>query len=271
MNKFLFIINGETFRHGPQGSRERGSQESFKLQEFAIESHLDFIKFINKKFGIDCDVLLYYYKLNEEWDTNFKSQYQEYTKYSYGLDSLLGEQQLHSSLIKTIKDDVNIESYKFLLFIRPDLYLKKYFLEIFDMCEDKIKFAHVNEITDHLGKSYHQIFEHPAVNHQIFYVPKKFFNNLLLGCLWQNHHSYPSSLNCGISKNQIDFFLKTYHSSSTSNTWNPIFHQVGRDETKFWVDKNYVIDEDTHTPKVIEYDGRYDNLKNNDFTDNFTI
>jgi hypothetical protein len=268
-NKFLLIINGETFRHGPQGSRDRGTEESFNLQNFASKSHLDFINFLKKKFNIDCDILLYFYKLNEEWDSHFLDLYKEYTKYSIVIDKLLGEVFLHSSLIDFIKNNVDLDEYRFLLFIRPDLYLKKYFFDIFELSDEKIKFAHVNEITDNFGKSWNDISGFPAVNHQIFYVPKKFFTNLIKGCIWRNHHSYISSLNCGLTKDQIGFFLETYHSSSTSNTWNPIFHQVGREETKFWVDKNFLFDSATHQPTQVSYDKRYDNLTNNDFSENY--
>jgi hypothetical protein len=268
-NKFLLVINGETYRHGHQGSRERGSEESYKLQGFATKSHLDFIKFISNKFNIKSDVLLYYYKLNDVWDLQFVKSYEPHLKYSVSLENLLGETNLHSSLIDYIKNNIDINDYKFILFIRPDLYLKKYFLDIFDVQDEKIKFAYVNEITNHLGKSWHEESGFPSVNHQIFYVPSKFYSELFSGCVWRNHHSYVFSLDCGLKKEQIDFFIKTYHSSSTSNTWNPIFHQVGREETKFWVDKNFVVDDVTHTPKTVEYDNRYDNLTNNDFTENY--
>ena len=269
MNKFLLIINGETYRHGPQGSRERGTTESFELQNFATQSHINFIEYVTDKFNLQSDVLLYYYKINEEWDSHFENSYKKYLSHAVGLPNLLGEIYLHSSLIQFIKNNVNISEYKFVLFIRPDLYLKRYFFEIFNIDEDKIKFAHVNEITDHLGNSWHETHGYPAVNHQIFYVPNRFFHNLLNDCIWKNHYSYPSSLNCGILKEQIGFFLETYHSSSTSNTWNPIFHQVGREETKFWVDQNFIVDNLTHRPKKVEYDKRYDNLLKNDFTENY--
>jgi hypothetical protein len=269
MKKCLIVINGETYRHGPQGSRGRGTEESFKLQNFASKSHLDFVSYIENKFNLECNFLLFYYSLNDLWDKKFESYYLEKTVFTKKLDSLLGETWLHASLLDNINKNVNYNEYDFILFIRPDLYLKNYFFEIFDLTDNKIKFSNINEITDQEGKSWNVILNHPSVNHQIFYVPKIFYPNLFRGCLWQNHLSYMSCLRCGLSKEQISFFLDTYHSSSTSNTWNPIFHQVGREETKFWVDKDYVVDSDTHNPKKVVYDGRYDNLIKNDFTENY--
>jgi hypothetical protein len=270
MSKFLLVINGETFRHGPQGSRDRGGEESHKLQIFASKSHIKLIEHLKEKFGINCDVFLSYYELNDLWDNEFENIYTDYLKFSYRHLSLLGEQNLHYFITDFINKNINYNQYEFILFIRPDLYLKKYFFDVFEMSSDKIKFAHVNEITDHLGKSYHETNGVPLINHQICYVPNKFYDKLLSKCFWGGCHlSYICAISCGIKKENIDFFIKTYHSSSTSNTWNPIFHQVGRFETKFWADKNYVVDDTHHTPKLVEYDGRYDNLINNDFSENY--
>jgi len=269
MKKFLLAINGETYRCGPQGSRDRGSQESYDLQNLASYSHIEFIEQMKKKFQINSDVLLYVYKLNEEWDKNFQKKYEEYLKDSIILSDLLGEGKLHENLLSHIRNKIQFDEYEFILFIRPDLYLKKYFFEIFEITYDKIKFAHINEITDHLGKSWHESLGHPSVNHQIFYVPNPFYKKLFDNCIWNNHNSYYSTINSGLNNKQIGFFLDTYHSSSTSNTWNPIFHQVGREETKFWVDHDFIVDSDTHKPKKVVYDGRYDHLKNNDFNENY--
>lgn len=288
MGRFMMVISGETFRHDPfrdrpsdftphnfpdisayQGNRTRGTEESFKLQNFATTSQLDFIKNIDEKYGLECDVCLFYYKLNEVWDNHFESNFYPHLKYTIKLDTLLGEENLHTMMINYIKSNIDISLYEFILFIIPDLYLKKYFSDIFEIDYDRIKFAHVNEITDHLGKSYHEQSGFPLVNHQIFYVPKNFYDSLLSHKIWKNHYSYIEAIKNGFSPDKIGFFLETYHSSSTSNTWNPIFHQVGRYESKFWVDQNFILDSQTHKPKNQDYDNRYSSLIGNDFTDNY--
>ena len=267
--KFLLIITGETFRCGPQGTRDRGSNESFDLQKIATNSHLEFISHIKNSYDIDCDIFTNIYELNEDWDNMFYSWYGDFIKYSLTNKTLLGEPALHNKTLKYIKDVINKNEYEFMLFIRPDLYLKKYFFKVFNPKSEKITFAHVNEIEDPLGKSWHKTQNgFPAVNHQIFYVPNIFYNELVDFKLWHNHYSYELIVRNGIPKNNIDFFIHTYHSSSTDVTWNPIFHQVGRNETNFWVDRKYRVDATTHNTIISDDETIYNDLLNNDFKEN---
>jgi len=266
--KFLLVITGETFRCGPQGSRDRGGEKSFSLQKKASESHIDFIKKIKIKYGFDCDVFFNIYSLNEQSDDVFLKHYDELTKLVNINKELIGEQGLNNQTLHIIKSQLKYDEYDFLLFIRADTYLKNYFFNIFDIENQKITFAHVNEIEDPLGKSWNKTGNgFPAVNHQILYIPKKFYSDLLDFKIWANHYSYELCMRHGISKDNIGFFIYTHHSSSTDVTWNPIFHQVGRNETKFWVDKKYIVDNITHETIITDNEQIYDNLTNNDFND----
>ena len=47
--KGLFLLIGESFRTGGQGSRIRGEIRALHEQEIACYSHIDFIKFLKKK------------------------------------------------------------------------------------------------------------------------------------------------------------------------------------------------------------------------------
>lgn len=268
MGKFLLVINGETFRHGGQGSRERGDEESFNLQMIATESQLKFINYVKENNNFDCDIFMNIYSLNDEWDKEFIKQYGDLVKLININNTLLGETSLHSQTLNIIKNKINYNEYEFILFLRPDLFLKNYFSTIFNCDSDKITFAHVNEIEDPLGKSWNQTQRgNPAVNHQIFFVPKKFFTELLDHKLWFNHYSYDLILQHNIKSTNIDFFIYTYHSSSTDVTWNPIFHQVGRNETTFWIDKKYRVNKITHKIDIVEDESIYCELINNDFKD----
>ena len=265
--KFLFVISGETFRYGPQGSRGRGGDKSYERQKIASTSQNNFIKHIKQKYDIDCDIFFSVYKFSDEWDNDFFSWYDVNPKYSNNFDNLLGEGILHSSIISYMYNGINLNDYDFVLFVRSDLFLKKYFYDIFDPFCKKVKYAHVNEITDKVGKSYNYVpnTSIPAVNHQIFFVPKNFYRNLVYGSLWNNHLSYMTAIRGGLKNTDITFFLETYHSSSTDITWNPIFHQVGREETDFWVDQKYRVNPDTHHPMVVEDVNPYVDLLNNDY------
>jgi hypothetical protein len=267
--KFLLIVTGESFRCGNQGSRERGSIKSFNPQYHATTSQINFVKYIKSQYNIDCDIFCNLYKLSTEYDYHLTQWYLPYIKFLNFNEILLGEDKLHTQTIKLLTTlNIDIHKYEFILFIRADHFLKPYFCKIFNPNSIKLTFAHINEITDKAGNSYH-IGDggEPSVNHQILYVPKIFFTELLAEKFNKLHGSYYAAICNGINRKDITFFLHTYHSSSTDQTWNPIFHQVGREETAFWADRNYIVDEVSHVPIFVENLTIYDKLINNNFKD----
>ena len=265
MKKILLVIQGETYRDGYQGTRTRCTQRSIPLQEAATASHVQFIRALQQNFGYECDVVLNLYSANEELDNKIINLYSQYKIFSNFNKILLGESNLLNQSLQLINNNI-INIYDSILFIRPDLYLKRYFSEIFNPQENKILFAHVNEIC----YNWHLVSDktRPAVNHQITYIPKRFFQHLFFNKILFLHDSYLMSLNNGIKEEDIWFFIDTYHSSSTDITWNPIFHQVGREENKVWLDKGYRVDKTTRKPIFIDNDNIYENLINNDFNNN---
>jgi hypothetical protein len=251
--RFLLIITGETFRDGPIQSRGRYTQKAYNLQKDAIDSQINFIENIFLNFSTKCEIFLNIYSGNTEYDNDLLSWYGKYAKYVKFNNELLGEDNLHENTLNYIKNNINFNEYDFMFFIRPDLLLKKYFNKIFKTNYTQITFAHINEITDPWGNN-SSITEdgYPRVNHQIMMIPRLFYDKLLDGKIWKLHDSYRHSVLNGISSKDINFFLETYHGASTDIIWNPIFHQVGRVETGFWVDKKYRVCSSTHKPYIID-------------------
>ena len=262
--KMLMGVVGETYRHC---RHTRGSEESFQLQQIATQSHLDFIDVVGERLGIEIDVCLYVYTMSQDWDNKFVQSYGDKLKFSKILHRpRLGESVLQSRCLEAIRDkNLKDKGYDGILFIRPDLFLKDYFKETFVACDNKVTFAHVNEMhssSDHCGGQKANTLGDllcpvpddadrslPAVCHQIFYVPKKFFNLLLENKLWKMHLSYYECLK-HLSKDEISFFIDTFHSSCTGITWNPLYCQVNRDkQCEKWPDEGWRFDYEKLTPK----------------------
>jgi hypothetical protein len=207
--------------------------------------------------------------MNDEWDREFIESYGDSAKHVDILQTgRIGEDALQSNCLKSLKDEkIGLDEYDSILFVRPDLFIKEYFGDIFTAPEDQIKFAHVNEIissedtcggdkANTLGDLKCPVpsdadLSLPAVCHQIFYVPKQFYNLLLEEKLWKKHLSFYESYK-HLEKNQISFFIDSFHSSCTGITWNPIYCQVNRDwhrQCDLWPDDGWVFDYESLSPK----------------------
>lgn len=224
MDKFLLLITGETYRHGPQMTRGRGGQESYKLQMLATESHINFVKFIKLKYDLDCDIICNFYTLSDDYDENLLEKYSNYSIFTHFNSSLLGEDNIINQSIKFANHN-NLNNYKFVLSIRPDHYLKEYFNFIFNPYSNKVLFSFFStpvSISD-LPSFINNQFLH--IDHNIWFTPSKYYSKLIDNQIFKRHESYCL---CRSNNIDVDVMINTIHSSSTDLTWNPLFYQVGR-------------------------------------------
>lgn len=280
--KCLFTIYGESYRY-MMNDKGRGCSESIQEQDRAIKSHLEFSTFLRNTFNLDVEVCLNIYTLNPELDQRLITHYLNHrdilnVDVNIIPSGPIGEYNLLKDTVDKVSKIIN-DDYVFVFLIRIDHFLKKYLQTIFDLRE-KIRYGHLNEIGKHhnsyfigmdsnnqIGTVENDFIIRPKVNHGILYVPHKYFfliyENKLYCEGWHDiyvHHSF------FIPRNELDFFLYSSHSCNSSTTWNPIFHQIGRHETKDWPCNNLVIrvpDLKVLYRNPFEY---YDNLSSNDFT-----
>jgi len=281
-NKFVLLIVGETFRGNVETSTScpspynfRGGQGSYSLQFAASFSHYQFVKFMYEHHKMECDIRLVVNNLNSEFDSSFERFYSgTQNTIHWQKRERLGESNIQSIGIDVLRK--NIDAYEFALIIRPDLFLKPFFLQSFMPNDKRIIFSHVNEIvssssgacffpnaTPHKSNTLPNS-DIPAVNHMPLYVPKEFFDVLLSNKLLDGHYSYMRGLEL-VGKHNMGFMLNTYHSSNSALVWNPIFHQVGRAECLNWGDFNYRVDQKTHNPILTDLGNPYEKITNNDF------
>jgi hypothetical protein len=256
-HKFVLLIQGETYRLGPQMTRTRGGEESYSLQMEATKSHLSFIRYMKEKFNFDCDIILNFYTLNEEYDNKLISKYSKYIINKNLNKDLIGEKNLFNQSVDLFSQK-NINEYDFILFIRADHYLKEFFIKNFIPFENRILFAFPSLLTNSSNSENITNINEVGmfVDHQIIFVPQKHFDNLTEKKIYNQHSSYVYSVSNGISEDEIWFFVNTLHSSSTDISWNPLFHQIGRKEKTYeeLYEKGYYVDLNTRKAVFNEYE-----------------
>jgi hypothetical protein len=231
MSKLLLCLWGESYRSGPQLSRTRGTNNYSERQLFASQSHIDLIEQIKTNFNISTDIFINSYKLNDTDDNiliNFyKNNNVNLIKYNFYNEIFPGEAILLNDIYDNICNllESKENDYEFILFIRIDLYLKKYFRDniIFD---DKIKFAHIDS---NININEANATKFKNICQQIMIFPKNFYfvikNKIIYNA---THEIYNNLLANNISNDNISFFVNTLHVCSTDLSWNPLYVQVGR-------------------------------------------
>ena len=252
MKKCLFVITGDTFRIGGQRSTSKGGDESYQRQILAKNSHLRFFENIEKKFDIKCNVYLNLYKCNDEYDKKLFEWYGDRVVQSNIHPVRLGsELELVYDTIGKL-NDYGLDDYEFVMFIRPDWYLKKYFDDIFRVDTERVLYAHLDAgyrlvenpvgFIDGAGNRR----DVPHVCHCITYCPNKHFKLLLQNKVWHWHDSL-LRLHENLSRNEFGFFIDTLHWCCSSLDWNPLYSLVGRDEHLEYKFPNISYDIETHT------------------------
>ena len=216
-NKVLLVLHGESYRSGPQMSRIRGSKDYINLQKKASTSHINLMNTIKNTYKTD--VLINTYALNNSDDTFLLDFYKT--------NCNVIKSNFHEKLFNNEKEMLNntydnvqsiIDNYDYILFVRIDLYLKKFFIENLSF-DDKIMFAHIdsNDI---------RIFN---ICQQIMLYPKNLFHVIKNKLIYNATHEIRNNLiSNNVSINDIRYFINTLHVCSTDLGWNPLYIQVGR-------------------------------------------
>jgi len=267
MDKCLFVITGDTFRIGGQRSPERGGEDSYKRQKLATSSHNRFFENIEKKFGVKCDLFFNIYKWEDQYDNDFISWYGDrVVSLNFHPSRLESEHALVYDTVNRLRD-FGLDDYRFIMLIRPDWYLKKYFVEIFDIDDDRVLYAHLDggyKMTDNDGViTFADIDGNqndvPQICHCITYCPQKHFGIFLDNQVWHWHNSLLRLKN-HVSRKEMGFFINTFHWCCTSLDWNPIYSLVGRGEHLEYKMPNMVYDLETNTVNYTDTIERYKHL-----------
>ena len=238
MTKLLLIIAGECFREGTQDSRLKDTDISVANQLKATESHLSFIEHLKNKYNIITDVQLISYV--SEHENILIDKYNEYNLRYKFYDTYHKDR---TQLVNSDKIDKIEEEYDSILVIRPDMYLKQFFYDIFDPHINKIYYASVCWI-DH-----YRVFDTPRVNDTMVFIPKKYFDLVYYTIGIKTYHAaikdyidHSHQIGRPLSLcSDFDFFIRTPHDSDTYKDYNPLYCLVCRPENKKWASYGYEI------------------------------
>ena len=238
MTKLLLIIAGECFREGTQDSRLKDTDISVVNQLKATESHLSFIEYLKNRYNIITDVQLISYA--SKYENILIDKYNEYNLRYKFYDTYHKDR---TQLVNSDKIDKIEEEYDSILVIRPDMYLKPFFYNIFDPHINKIYYTSVCMV------GVHRVFDTPRVNDTMIFIPKKYFDLAYYTIGIKTYHAaikeyidHSHQIGRPLSLySDFDFFIRTPHDSDTYKDYNPLYYLVCRPENKKWQSYGYEI------------------------------
>lgn len=218
MNGLLIFI-GESFRLGNQGTRNRGSQESYPEQIKACKSHIQFIEHITNQFELNISVIVSTY--NTPYNDDLLKVYSKYLIGSNLYDNVIGLNTLFHNSIK------NVENYDFIQYIRIDLFLKPHFNTVFNPIWSTIRFPTICFIP------YHKVDNDPRVNDTMLFIPKKYYKYIKNIKVY--HDTWHELIkNTDLIYDDLDVMINTYHDSDSFKDLNPLYYIVNRPESTKW-------------------------------------
>ena len=227
----LIIFMGESFRVGTQGTRNRGSAESYPGQIGACNSHIRFIEHIITAHNLN-SISVHISSYTTPYDNDLLAIYDKYLIGRDYYDNPIGLSTLFHNAINNIE---NISQYDFTLYIRIDLFLKPPFMKTFDPTINMILFPTI------LWKKDCKINGHPHVNDMMTFIPKKYYNylkNMNIG------HGMWCELvtTTDLTYDDMDTIIHTYHDGDSYKDINPLYYIVNRAETRYFHSKGFVFD-----------------------------
>jgi hypothetical protein len=234
MNKVLFLFIGESFRTGCQGSRVIGNPKSINGQINASSSHIRFIEHIKQKFNIN-SIKVYLNTYKTKYFNEILKIYEPYLLEYTSHDNVIGLNNLFHDSINKINKKQNIEEYDFIFYIRIDLFLKYYFYDLFIPDSDKILFPSICWINCHMTHD-----RHPRPSDMMIYIPKKMFKNIKY--IDVGHMIWQILINNGLTYNDMDTMISTYHDSDSNKDFNPMYKIVNRPECMIFHSEGYIFD-----------------------------
>lgn len=255
--KGIFCITGASFRQGLQGTKLRGTNESFYEQELATKSQLAFFSRLKDK--IDIKIILITY--STPFVNNLKDWFKDYDVEFIVLDEPIGYDNLYKESLSLTQKETNVD---FIFYMRIDLILKEKFYEVFDIDTQKITYPTICWITSFLDPKttpHHKTFakNRHRVNDLMLFIPKKFFGELYSGEILITPHEACNFMSDYLYEN-VTFLIDTYHDSDSYKDRNPLYKIANRLETEKWYSEGYRIGENP----IIDNTKTYSNIFNNE-------
>jgi hypothetical protein len=227
----LILFLGESFRLGGQGTRDRGSAESYSEQMAACDTHVLFIEHIIKKYNLS-SVSVFISSYTTQFDDEMLSKYSEYLTGHDLHSDVSGLNNLFQTSIQKIE---NIQNYDFVLYLRIDLFLKTRFFDIFDPTMNMILFPTI------CWKHDSKVENDPRVNDTLLLIPSSYYK--YLPTIEIGHDAWHTLIKrTDLKYEDLDAMINTYHDSDSAKDYNPLYYIVNRPENKTHHSEGEVFD-----------------------------
>lgn len=248
--KCLLVYYGGSFREGTIGTTVSDTKYGYTAQKHASITHAKLKRVLNEK-GYQTDILVNtrhteYKKDLINWYNPFNLIINNIPKNMHGKDYMI------QSCIENI-NKLNKEDYKFILFVRIDLFLKPEFYKIIDTDSNKIMFL-ANNYNPKNCNNFNK--GRPEIVDLFMFIPQKYF--YILDYKFKLNHDAWSYLKKKYNLLDTDFkFMSTLmFDSNSSIDKNPYYLMSSRSENKELHNK-YIYDEKNISNKECK---KYDNL-----------
>ena len=228
----LIIFLGESFRLGNQGTRNRGSPESYTEQIKACNSHISFIEQITSSYKLN-SVSVYITSYTTQYDNDLLMVYEKYLIGNDLYNDVIG---ITALLHNTINKIDNIDQYDFIKIIRIDLFLKQHFIDIFNPTINMILFPSV------CWKLGYKVGIHPRINSVMLFIPKKYYGYIKYITNFYHNMWYDFMECTDLTYDDMDTIINTYHDSDSFKDFNPLYYMVNRRETNRHYSRGYIFD-----------------------------
>lgn len=228
--KMLLVFAGEAFRSGK--SRERDDKKFFDGQRSACFSHVDFMDHIETAWGMKCDVMVNSYETKYEED--IASWYGDRLVASCYRRNLIGL----DGLARAALSEHEISGYDCALISRIDIRYKDYMKSVFNPSWDRIMFPSMCWILQAYLSNWT-----PRVSDTMEFIPKRLLE-FAKANFFLCHSSWSHYRNHRLPKEDMGFFLETYHDSDSAKDYNPLYDIVNRRASDKWNSPSLIVGED---------------------------
>jgi hypothetical protein len=188
---------------------------------------MSFIAHLERVHGIHADVLVESY--TTPYDRELETWYAPHLIGAHFHADVIGYQNLVTLSARRIP--AAGAHYRFVQYIRIDLCLKPAFLEAFKL-SSRLRFSSMcwrRACTLPNGM--------PRVGDMIMYIPGNLMHLVEQGHVYLNHEAYYAYRACGLSEDDLGFFVNTYHDSDSAKDWNPLYAIANREQCGTWHDE----------------------------------
>ncbi len=263
MKKALFVTAGGSFRSG--GGRTSGGSvntimglpNSYEEQKLATTTHLQYIDYL-KNQGYEVDVvvgtyetqytkdLLSWYKITTP---KLEAKIFDFTSNSAAfLEKPAGAPGYGlSRMFQLTINNINLDSYDFIIYIRVDVVIKNLSLFISKLNIQSTQLLLAYNLMD----PYLSFGGHPFPTDMIMFIPKNLFNKINFSEIEIFHSMWKWFVDSSnLSTEDIGYMLDTMHDSDSAKDWNPLYRLANRYSVSRWSGVGFKYDPKTKTTFV---------------------